>query len=69
MHSSRMRTAHISCHPWGGCLPGGCLPRAGLLREDVCPGSVVHPLVNRMTDSCKNITLPETSFSGGNNNF
>ena len=31
-----------------------------------------HPLpctppVNRMTDTCKNITLPQTSFAGGNN--
>ena len=24
------------------------------------------PLVNRMTDRCKNITLPQTSFAGGN---
>ena len=23
------------------------------------------PLVNRMTDRCKNITLPQTSFVGG----
>ena len=26
----------------------------------------LHP-VNRMTDRCKNITLPQTSFAGGNN--
>ena len=25
------------------------------------------PPVNRMTDRCKNITLPQTSFAGGNN--
>ena len=25
-----------------------------------------HPLVNRMTDRCKNITLPQTSFAGSN---
>ena len=82
MYSSRMRTAHFSCHlgvgavclgglsigvclprwglpggvyPWGVC-PGGCLPRG------VCPLS----LVNRMTDRCKNITLPQTSLAGGN---
>ena len=24
------------------------------------------PLVNRMTDQCKNITLPQSSFAGGN---
>ena len=46
----------------GGCtcpgvcvyLPGGC----------TCPGT--PPPVNRMTDRCKNITLPQTSFAGGN---
>ena len=26
-----------------------------------------HPPVNRMTNRCKNITLPQTSFAGGNN--
>ena len=26
------------------------------------------PPVNRMTNRCKNITLPQTSFAGGNNN-
>ena len=25
-----------------------------------------HPPVNRMTDRCKNITLPQNSFAGGN---
>ena len=30
------------------------------------PGSNhVHPPVNRMTNRCKNITLPQTSFAGG----
>ena len=27
------------------------------------------PPVNRMTDRCKIITLPQTSFAGSNNNF
>ena len=26
-----------------------------------------RPPVNRMTDACENITLPQTSFAGGNN--
>ena len=44
----------------GGCLPGGgCLPRGG----GVCLlGCLPHtPLlpVNRMTDVCENITLPQ----------
>ena len=43
----------------GGCLPGGCLPGG------VCPGRVSvwgggrHPSVDRMTDRCKNVTLPQ----------
>ena len=43
--------------PGGGGVPaqGGYLPRYS-----------PHP-VNRMTDRCKNLTLPQTSFAGGNN--
>ena len=30
------------------------------------PGATMHPhSVNRMTNMCKNITLPQTSFAGG----
>ena len=32
-------------------------------RSDMIP----PPPMNRMTDRCKNITLPQTSFAGGNN--
>ena len=51
----------------GGCLlnggsarGGGCLPRG------VCKGGGLglDPL-NRITDRCENITLPQTSFAGG----
>ena len=41
--------------PGGGVSasgPGGCIP--------ACTGTD-----NRMTDRCKNITLPQTSFAGG----
>ena len=31
------------------------------------PGSRHPPTVNRITDTCKNITVPQTSFAGGNN--
>ena len=41
-----------------GCLPRECLPRG------VCPGGVL--IVDRMTDMCKNITLPQMPFAGGN---
>ena len=45
-------------HGWGACVAGGhgggcmaCMP----------------PPVDRITDACKNITFPQTSFAGGNN--
>ena len=52
MHSSRMRTARlltVSQHALMGGVPAQVLP----------------PAVNRMTDRCENITLPQTSFVGG----
>ena len=34
------------------------------------PGATMHaPPVNRMTNWCKNITLPQTSFAGSNEGF
>ena len=39
---------------WGLYLPMGGVP------------AQVLPPVNRMTNRCKNITLPQTSFAGGN---
>ena len=46
--------------PRGLYLPGGCTCMGG-----TCPGTL--PPVNRMTDRCKNITWPQTSFAGGKN--
>ena len=43
--------------PQGGLCPGWVCPWVGLCLRD--------PPVNRMTDRCKNITLPQTSFEGG----
>ena len=54
--------------PRGGCTClGVCVPAWGvyLPREGTCPGN--PPPVNRITDTCKNITLSQTSFAGGNN--
>ena len=62
----------------GGCLPGGgacqggwCLPGGVPARGGACQGGVParggcltsppHP-VDRITDTCKNITLAKTSF-------
>ena len=47
--------------PGGVYLPGGVPVQRGC----TCPGT--PPPVNRMTDRCKNSTLPQTSFAGGNN--
>ena len=54
MHSSRMRTARSSSRPGGGVVLHQAPPGPG------------NPPVNRMTDRCKNIPLPQTSFAGGN---
>ena len=61
------------------CLLQGCLfwgmsaPGEEYLLQGVCGGGIPActaqhraPPVNRMTDRCKNITLPQTSFGGGN---
>ena len=49
MHSSRMRTIRCS----GGVLEGGVCPSA-------CWDTLIYtPPVDRMTDRCKNITLPQ----------
>ena len=44
--------------------PGGCTWSQWVY---LVPGGVRYPPpVNRMTNRCKNITLPQTSFAGGN---
>ena len=58
--------------PWQGGLPA----RGVSLAEGGLPGrgdggcfpayTEAYPPVNRMTDACENITLPQTSFAGGN---
>ena len=56
-----MRGVHGRLHPCqgvcvaGACMAGGCAWHADLP-------------INRMTDTCRNITLPQTSFAGGNTN-
>ena len=56
----------------GGLNPGRSLPNS----RDVCIQGGLHlggggwahtPPVNRVTHRCKNFTLPQTSFAGGNN--
>ena len=53
-----------------GGIPGpGGVPGLGVYLPGgwggTCPGT--PPPVNRMTNRCKNISLPQTSFAGGNN--
>ena len=50
--------------PRGGQHPGGSASRGGLPR--VVEQTPLPP-VNRMTQRCKSITLPQTSFAGGKN--
>ena len=72
MHSSRMRTGHSSAHlvgvstraPWDRAPPPGPgTPgtRYNLLfpPPDQAPPRLDTPPVNRMTDACENITLPQ----------
>ena len=66
MHSSRMRAARFLNVVSAG-VGGGCSASRGegsATREKGWVGQTPSP-VNRMTDRCKNITLPQTSFAGG----
>ena len=49
----------------GGSFPGGCLLLGGCLLPGGSPWWET-PSVNRMTNRCNNITLPQASFAGGN---
>ena len=55
-----------ACTEQGGVWPGGCLPGGvvcwggGLFAGGVvCWGCLPHPPVDRMTDTCENITFPQ----------
>ena len=85
MHSSRMRTTRSSSCPGGSppgtsreqTPPGADPPppqsRPPTARHAGIPpamhAGMPPPPVNRMTDRCKNITLPQTSFAGGKNSI
>ena len=74
LHSNRMRTARaLTLSPsmlcaGRGAWSGGCMVRGGAWSWGVVSQHALRqtPPVNRMTNSCKNITLPQTSFAGGN---
>ena len=69
MHFSRMRTARSLTVSrsifWGSVYLLGVYLLGGVHAWGV--SVQVLPPVNRMTDRCKYITLPKTSFAGGNN--
>ena len=80
MHSSRMHTARSLPYREGslskkslsrGSLSRGCLFRGESLSRGVSVGGVcqVDPLPRGQTNACENITLPQTSFAGGNNHL
>ena len=61
----------------GGSAPGGCLLLEGVCLQGVSArgcllpggsGQALLPPVDRMTHASENITLPQTSFAGSNNN-
>ena len=54
-----MRTVRFS-----GSGVGGSSPQADTCRQTPCGGR--PPSRCEQTDMCKNITLPQTSFAGGN---
>ena len=56
------------CTPRGHAHPQPCMPPGHACPSGhACPPGHAHPPpVNRMTNRCKNITLPQTSFAGGN---
>ena len=67
-----------TCFPYpvvseGGVCLGDVCRRGVCLGQGVCPGGVSQhamgkrpsPQMNRITDRCKIITLPQTSFAGG----
>ena len=78
MYSSRPRTARlstISLHELPGGVPAkeGCTCQGGAPAQWGVPAQGGYlprysPPVNKMTDRCKNITLPQTSFARGNKN-
>ena len=68
MRIARSLTASRSIRRGGGIYSQGRVCPGG----HACPGvkaqgGCAPPPVNRMTDACGNIILPQTSFAGGNN--
>ena len=48
-------------------MAGGCACQRGVYIPHTHPVPCMPPHVDRMTDTCKNITFPQTSFAGCKN--
>ena len=74
MHTSRMCTARLlpvspSMHCWGG-VPAWGMPGLGGVPARGVPAQVLpRPWTEFLTHTSANITLPQTSFVGGNYGF
>ena len=69
MHSSRMHTTHLlvgGVYPPPDADPPECRPPQMQTPPNADPPKCRPPSVHRMTDRCKNLTLPKTSSAGGN---
>ena len=54
---------------WGHAWQGGMHGRGACVAGEHVMHAGIHthsPTMDRMTDTCKNITLPQTLFAGGN---
>ena len=60
---------HHACPPWHACSPTMHAPLAMHTPRTCTPPGHARPAlpVNRMTNRCKNITLPQISFADGKN--
>ena len=78
MYSSRMCTTRCCSYPQHALLPGGCTCTGGVPAQGgvpagggvsaqgyTCPGTS-PPWTEFLTHATGNITLPQTSFAGGN---
>ena len=78
-HACPLATMHV---PWQPCMPPSnhaCPPTTMHTPRQPCMLPSNHacppwqprmpPPVDRITDTCKNITLPQTSFAGGKNHY
>ena len=68
MRNARLLTVSRTARRGGSNLPPQDAEPPGHVTCGACWEAKPHT-ANRMTHSCKNITLPHTSFAGGKNTF